>query len=387
MATKYKQQADGRWKTRVWDGTLRDGKKHYVWLTSVKSSRDLERLVAEYQEKLDNGHIKVSQDIAIQDYAKQWLATEKGLSETATREMYRNVVEKHMQGFEDVTFEYWTRPAIQKIINENADKPRLCQQIVLTFKQISKSAERDRLLTSGKTLEIFDRIQAPKYKAKEKKPLTDEECSIVVNALRAHRFTPRAALFLSLIYFCGLRREEATALKYEDIHSVSVTINKALHLGDKATELKITKTERGNRVVPLPAEAIPIIQDALKELKPNADGFLFTLQTGDLITKNSYQKMWKTIVKHLGFECTAHVFRHTYCTRLCYEAFEHRTITVKQIAKLMGDTEKMVTDIYGHILEEKEDTEQALATVFCQPTVNQMSTNTHGKLGIVKHSV
>ena len=51
-------------------------------------------------------------------------------------------------------------------------------------------------------------------------------------------------------------------------------------------------------------------------------------------------------------DLTAHIFRHNYCTNLCYRVPE---ISIKKIAQLMGDTEKMVLNVYNHIIEEKED--------------------------------
>lgn len=48
---------------------------------------------------------------------------------------------------------------------------------------------------------------------------------------------------------------------------------------------------------------------------------------------------------------TAHIFRHNYCTNLCYHVPE---ISIKKIAQLTEDTEKMVMDVYNHIIEEKE---------------------------------
>ena len=51
-------------------------------------------------------------------------------------------------------------------------------------------------------------------------------------------------------------------------------------------------------------------------------------------------------------DLTAHIFRHNYCTNLCYRVPE---ISIKKIAQLMGDTEKMVLNVYNHIIKEKED--------------------------------
>ena len=51
-------------------------------------------------------------------------------------------------------------------------------------------------------------------------------------------------------------------------------------------------------------------------------------------------------------DLAAHIFQHNYCTNLCYRVPE---ISIKKIAQLMGDTEKMVLNVYNHIIEEKED--------------------------------
>ena len=43
---------------------------------------------------------------------------------------------------------------------------------------------------------------------------------------------------------------------------------------------------------------------------------------------------------------TAHIFRHNYCSNLCYKVPE---ISIKKIAQLMGDTRKFL----GSILQTK----------------------------------
>ena len=74
--------------------------------------------------------------------------------------------------------------------------------------------------------------------------------------------------------------------------------------------------------------------------------------------------MWKWIVSKLQEVCdepitglTAHVFRHNYCTNLCYQI---PTVSIKRIAQLLGDTKKMVLEVYNHIVLEKEDAVSAV---------------------------
>ena len=100
------------------------------------------------------------------------------------------------------------------------------------------------------------------------------------------------------------------------------------------------------------------------------------------MTRNAYETMWGHIKKvmtrsylselspaqarlvnwkEIGIQdLTAHVFRHNYCTALCYQMIRNRNISIKKIARLMGDTEKMVMEVYSHIIEELENAEEAI---------------------------
>ncbi len=94
---------------------------------------------------------------------------------------------------------------------------------------------------------------------------------------------------------------------------------------------------------------------------------LITKQDGGIITGSSYVKMWKSIQSKIDNSLgigiskgvTAHSFRHNYCTRLCYQI---PLISTKMIAKLLGDDEKMVIDVYSHILVDKEQVNNSIET-------------------------
>ena len=88
------------------------------------------------------------------------------------------------------------------------------------------------------------------------------------------------------------------------------------------------------------------------------------------ITKSSYDKMWASIIRKMNTaaggtkafplvdDLTAHIFRHNYCTQLCYKVPE---ISIKKIAQLMGDTIAVVLNVYNHIVEEKENVADAVS--------------------------
>jgi len=51
-----------------------------------------------------------------------------------------------------------------------------------------------------------------------------------------------------------------------------------------------------------------------------------------------------------------------YCTNLCYQI---PTISIKKIAELLGDQEKMVIEVYNHVILDKEVAQSAVEQALC----------------------
>lgn len=209
---------------------------------------------------------------------------------------------------------------------------------------------------------IISDINLPAYVSREKRPLTQIEKDAIPKA----NFTDREKAFVYIIYSCGLRRGEALALSKFDFKTENgkyfVSITKVLVFPKNSSEIKpMPKTSNGIRTVPIPDTTAAFLKDYIAGLKGT---YLFTCRDGSNMTLSAYTKMWKSIVKKINyaaggtdafpqvFDLTAHIFRHNYCTNLCYKVPE---ISIKKIAQLMGDTEKMVLEVYNHIMDEKED--------------------------------
>lgn len=360
---KYKKNSRGEYHTRIWDGTYNpDGSKHRVNLKSKKSSADLERKVNALKAQVENGQYVQNTDILFLDYARQWLRVKKDVREKNTQAMYRNIVEKHLSFLADVRLSEIRNSHFQLAINRALDKPRTCQQIYITFSQILKMAVTDNYLGAGMYEKICADINLPKYTQAEKRTLTPIE----KDAIPAADFTDREKAFVYIIYFCGLRRGEALALSIFDFSFASgkstVSITKALIFDNNTPEIKpMPKTDNGFRKVPLPEQAAAFFKSYISGLSGTQ---LFTSRNSSLITHSSYVKMWASIVRKMNHAAggsesfpmvsglTAHIFRHNYCSELCYKVPE---ISIKKIARLMGDTEKVVLKVYNHIIDEKED--------------------------------
>ena len=362
---KYKRGNDGYFRTKTWDGTYNpDGTKHRIHLKSAKSSADLERQVNELKHRIKEGKQLRDTEITFCQYAAEWLKTYKAVRSLNTQNMYRNIIEKHLSTLEGVKLKDIRKIHFQLVVNSAIDKPRTCQQIKLTFKQVISSAISDQYLPDNALRIVCEDVELPRYRPTEKRPLTDQE----KKAIRSADFSPMEKTFVYIIYGCGLRRSEAIALRKIDINlnTAELTVRQAFEFDGNNPRVKGTKSCNGQRSVPMPPFLVSHLRQYLADLPGD---YLMHTRDGGMMTKSSYRRMWESSLiklnaaaggtKHLIVihGLTAHIFRHNYCTELCYQI---PNISTKKIAQLLGDTEKMVIEVYSHIVEEKENVKEVV---------------------------
>lgn len=362
---KYTQQKDGRWQARVWDGTYNpDGTKHRVTLRSSKSSRDLELKVRELQNRVEAGEVVVDRDVEFLSYCQEWRAMYKGICAKNTQVMYDYVIRNHFRKLEGRKLREIRKSDFQYLINSAADTPRACEQVILTFRQVIKSAISDQLLPANAYLTVCEGITAPRYKAEEKRCLTQAE----KEAVKTAAFSPMERTFVYILYGCGLRRGEALALTIYDIdfQASEISVNKAMAFDGNNPYIKDTKSLNGRRRVLMPDFLRLYLEEYVRELSGEK---LFAKQNGDMVTRSSYERMWKRITDKMNlaaggnghakavYGLTAHIFRHNYCTSLCYQVPD---ISLQRIAYLMGDNLSTIIKVYSHLSDEKKDISETL---------------------------
>ncbi len=303
-----------------------------------------------------------SSDVTFLEYSRKWKDVYKAQRGAATKAMYENIIEKHFISLEFIKLQDINRIHLQIVLNHADGKKRTQQQIIMTFKQVIRSAVSDHLFPANVMEDIFSNIESVKYESREKRALTAEERNAIFKA----DFAEQDKIFVYLIYGCGLRREEALALTVFDFNlkKKEVTINKAHALIKNNVIAKDPKTGNGYRTIPLPGKIFPAVESYILQLRAVGKTYLFTMRNGSLVTKSSYDKMWRRILRAMQavseeqiVGLTAHVFRHNYCTNLCYQIPK---ISIKKIAQLMGDTEAVVLKVYNHMILEKENAESAV---------------------------
>lgn len=171
-----------------------------------------------------------------------------------------------------------------------------------------------------------------------------------------------------ILYGCGLRRGETLALTINDIDfkTAEISVNKAMAFDGNVPYIKGTKSLNGRRRVLMPDFLKLYLEEYIRKLPGEQ---LFTKQNGDMMTRSSYERMWKRIIdkmnqaaggsRHAEAVCglTAHIFRHNYCTSLCYQVPD---ISLQRIAYLMGDNLSTIIKVYSHLSDEKKDISETL---------------------------
>ena len=222
---KYSESIKG-WYTLVWDGTYtKTGEKHRKKIISKKSSADLEKKVLEFKAQVESGGALNFSAMTFPQYAQRWLETNKAVSELNTQRMYRTTL-KYFDCLYDVGISDIRHSHFQMVINNNMDHPKTCKNIATTFRQIIRSAVRDHLLPRTALEDITTDISLPKYIKPQRRPLTQTEKEAFFNA----KLPPMKDAFVSLLYGCGLRRQEALALTRFDFNfsKNEVSINKVI---------------------------------------------------------------------------------------------------------------------------------------------------------------
>ena len=172
----------------------------------------------------------------------------------------------------------------------------------------------------------------------------------------------QAAAYL-LMLNTGLRTGEVLGLFNSDIdldkRELSVTrAVKEVGKRDKdgaacGTELIVggMKTAASKRTIPLNSTAIEMILILRTERYFGADSPLISNQVGDFTRPSTFRSRWYTLLDFAGISHKGlHSLRHTFATRLINGVEDEngnlKTLTVRQVADLLGHTTSSVTEKY-----------------------------------------
>lgn len=207
-------------------------------------------------------------------------------------------------------------------------------------------------------------IQFPRKKSQKKEPYDFEEIHKMLRLVEEYD-NPFLTLEVWLGLYCGLRRSEIASLLFEDIDYTNriLSINKALVRGIDGDYIKDTKTEAGNREIPIPDDLFALLKKRKVEYQKNRmkhgnifedSGYLFSDEYGHPYTVSSISNRWQ---RFMGFaekrglrKLPFHFLRHAYATLLLAA-----NVDLKTAQGLLGHSSiQMTADIYASSLMSKK---------------------------------
>jgi integrase/recombinase XerD len=217
--------------------------------------------------------------------------------------------------------------------------PATLQRKTACLRSFYRHLRRDEVVDHDPTADL----RAPRRRQKLPQVLSRAE---VVRLLAAPRGTDPAALrdraLLELMYACGLRASEATALDVGDV-DLRHGILRATGKGSK------------ERLVPVGREAVAAVRRYLERGRPALVGArdqqrLFVNQRGGALTR---QGLYKIVVRHaeaagLKGRMSPHTLRHTFATHLLAGGCDLRAVQ-----EMLGHADVATTQIYTHLSAER----------------------------------
>lgn len=321
---KIEKTASGKYSARVYLGSV-DGKKKYKLFTHA-DKRILQSIVSEFEL----AHREYRDSDSFGACLERYISQRDGLVSPSTIRGYKSiqrVLKSEYGAFCNLSLSSVGRTDIQKVINSLHDKNKSGKYIKNIHGIISAVLiENDY---------ISPKVTMPKSTPKHTYEPSKEDIKATLKAVRGTDLEIPVLLGIH-----GLRRSEICALKYPDDFTGNVVhVHSAMVYGDRQTvHTKDTKTDMSDRMVPISAECLELIQKQGYVTKKTMAAI--TLAFDKMLQKNSIPKY------------RFHDLRHFFASY-----FHELGFSDAQIMKLGGwKTDSVMKNFYRYALPDESIT-------------------------------
>ena len=217
--------------------------------------------------------------------------------------------------------------------------PATLQRKAACLRSFYRHLRREELIDHDPTADL----RAPRKRQRLPQVLDRGE---VARLLQAPRGTSPAALrdraLLELMYACGLRASEATALELRDL-DLQDGVLRARGKGSK------------ERLVPIGREAVGAVRTYLERGRPALVGIgdeprVFVNRRGTGLTRQGLYKIVQRHAAAVGLQdrMSPHTLRHTFATHLLAGGCDLRSLQ-----EMLGHADVATTQIYTHLSAER----------------------------------
>lgn len=207
------------------------------------------------------------------------------------------------------------------------------QNVNTAFRSMYSFLERKKLCENTGKL-----IKREKVETDERETISEMEFRKIIQQIKSA--TVKAVLYI--LYFAGLRINEALSLKIYDVD-----------LEKDVLHIKYTKNKE-DRTVPINSRLKRILQDYLSNgrIDCRTDNFFSTYPKGQICAQEINKQLRKAVKKaEIEKNITAHSMRHSFASNLIING-----VDVVTLRKLLGHRSIRTTSIYCHAtLDELAD--------------------------------
>jgi integrase len=331
------------------------GKRRTRFVTVKGKRQDAERELARLITATADGTFVEPSEITVGAYFSSWLANPHGLA-PKTAERYRgilaNQIVPHLGGV-----------ALQKLRPAHlvqwhaqlraAERPLSPATILYCHRVLHRGLER-ALEAEMVARNVARIVRPPGAPRKEVTVLKTAQLDALFEVLRGHSLETIATLAVQT----GARRGELLALRWADLSSSTLRIERSLEQTAAGLRFKLPKTQSGVRTIALSATAVEALRahrvrqlehrTALGQGKPEPDALVFCTADGSPIAPNDLSRQWHMFVRSRGMPLvTFHSLRHVHASVLIAAK-----VNTLMISKRLGHSGPGVTlTVYGHLMD------------------------------------
>lgn len=348
----YQRKSDGRWAESI---PLGNGKSKVLY---GKTKAELKKKIIAYQGEQETGP-------TITEALEVWQKSKENSVSYKTLEGYAAPINRINSYIGDCLLKEVTPAQIQAMVRDIAsqgykrttvqrplDILRMMFDYYITLPDAPVSANP------------CTAVRLPSGLKQERRDLISrEDAERVKNGLSAD-----FGLFAYFLMYSGLRKGEALALRWEDIHDGIINVNKSVSWQPNKPVIKSPKTDAGIRTVPL----LSALEEALPKSK---QGYIFSADGGKSpLTQIQFRHRWEAYCKEVGLSdtivkehinpnnkhkyvsttyvprITPHQLRHEFVT-LCFDAGLDEQDTQVIVGHASASTTR---EVYNHIKDSRK---------------------------------
>ncbi len=270
-----------------------------------------------------------------------YLILERGLSDNAIDAYRRDVVKlaNYMRTNRDITPEEIQLSDLQDFVETLHDlglAESSQSRIISGIRQFFKYLMIENIVSQDPA----QLLEMPKRRQKLPEVITAEEIQKILNAIDlSNALGLRNQTIIEILYACGLRVSELTALRISDLH-LDADIIRVIGKGDK------------ERLVPVYFGAQELLKNYLESWrnlqnpKTGHEDFVFLSLRGKQLTRVMVFYIIKDLTSKAGIKKNVHPhsFRHSFATHLVENGADLRAVQ-----QLLGHASITTTEIYTHM--------------------------------------